>query len=159
MVEYRKPQERQPALEGIFLEKEGGVLRLRMGKGGSEYVYETDNVERMLQRAEEYFHAKEKYSWHVNQQVIPLPFSPSAISPRSTTSSEAPQPQQPPKSNSLLPPRRNKSPSRSTNKTSNPKTSRSTRSSSGPSSNAPKSSTNPQRQNPPPSPSQNNKKR
>ena len=128
MVEYRKPQERQAALEGIFVEKEGGVLRLRMGKNGGEYVYETDNVERMMQRAEEYFHAKEKYKWHINQQVIFLPLSQSAILLRSTTSSEESPPlQQHPKRNSHNPSKSNKYPSRSTNKTSNPKTSRSMR--------------------------------
>lgn len=128
MVEYRKPQERQAALEGIFVEKEGGVLRLRMGKNGGEYVYETDNVERMMQRAEEYFHAKEKYKWHINQQVISLPLSQSATSLRSTTSSEESPPlQHHPKRNSHNPSKSNKYPSRSTNKTSNPKTSRSMR--------------------------------
>lgn len=153
MVEYKKPQERQAALEGIFVEKDGGVLRLRMGKNGSEYVYETDNVERMMQRAEEYFHAKEKYKWHINQQVITLPLSQSQISPRSTTSSEASPLPPKPNSNSHNPKKSNKYPSRSTNKASNLKTSLNTRSSSVPNSNARKSSTNPHPPNPPRNPS------
>lgn len=126
-MEYRRPQERQPALEGIFLEKDGGVLRLRMGRNGSEYVYETDNVERMMQRAEEYFHAKEKYSWHVNRQVIPLTLSQSPTSQRSTTSSEEYWPLQQPPKRSSHPKRSNRYRWRTTKKTSNNKTSRSTR--------------------------------
>jgi hypothetical protein len=45
------------------------VLRVVVRRSGNDFVYETDNVERMVQKTNELAAAKEKYRWLVDGKV------------------------------------------------------------------------------------------
>jgi hypothetical protein len=52
-----------------ILDRRGGVLRVVVRRSGNDFVYETDNVERMVQKTNELAAAKEKYRWLVDGKV------------------------------------------------------------------------------------------
>jgi hypothetical protein len=50
VVEYKKAQEKELLNGAVNIERENGLLRVTVRRKGEEYVYETDNFERMSQK-------------------------------------------------------------------------------------------------------------
>jgi ribosomal protein L30/L7E len=68
-VEFKKAEAKEELLGAVYLEKEEDLFRLRLNRKGESFVYESDNIERMLQKINEYVNSKDKYKWHVNNRV------------------------------------------------------------------------------------------
>jgi hypothetical protein len=50
VVEYKKAQEKELLHAAVNIERENELLRVTVNRKGDEYVYETDNFERMSQK-------------------------------------------------------------------------------------------------------------
>lgn len=66
----REKEKEREGLDGVAeLDRRGNLFRVAIKKRGEQYVYETDNVERMVQKTNELAAAKEKYQWKVDGKV------------------------------------------------------------------------------------------